>query len=65
MNRFDNAAWFKSSRSSGGGECVMVAFAEETGDLPTAVGVHDSKKPELGHFEVSPGAWAAFLSIVK
>lgn len=65
MSRFDNASWFKSSRSSGTGECVMVAFADETGELPPAVGIHDSKNPALGYFDVTPTAWKAFLSVVK
>ncbi|MEV1040478.1 DUF397 domain-containing protein [Streptomyces sp. NPDC050204] len=38
-DQLDSATWFKSSRSSGGTNCVEIAF------LGTAVGVRDSKIP--------------------
>lgn len=63
-SRFDGAAWFKSTHSGTSGNCVMVAFAKETQGLPAAVGVHDSKNPAQGHFEISPGAWDAFKAAV-
>jgi hypothetical protein len=55
----------QSSHSAAQGECVMVAFAGETKDLPAEVGIHDSKNPALGHFAVPAGAWEAFLATVK
>ncbi|MET9916147.1 DUF397 domain-containing protein [Streptomyces sp. NPDC006435] len=52
--------WFKSSYSSGeGGECVEVAAC------PTAVHVRDSKNAPGPHFDVAPGAWAAFVSYAR
>ncbi|MFF3393012.1 DUF397 domain-containing protein [Streptomyces sp. NPDC002669] len=69
--------WFKSSYSSGeGGECVEVAYdwfrssysdgeggeCVEVAACPTAVHVRDSKNVPGPHFDVAPGAWAAFVS---
>jgi hypothetical protein len=49
-------AWFKSSYSTGsGGDCVEVAAC------PHRVHVRDSKNTARGSFQVSPGAWSAFL----
>jgi len=52
------AAWFKSSHSTGnGGECVEVAAAAG------AVHVRDSKNVTGPTPTVSPGAWAAFTGL--
>ncbi|WP_411071304.1 DUF397 domain-containing protein [Streptomyces sp. cmx-4-25] len=49
--------WFKSSYSGGqGGDCVEVASCADT------VHVRDSKDTGIPSFEVSPAAWAAFVS---
>ncbi|MDF5755557.1 DUF397 domain-containing protein [Spongiactinospora sp. TRM90649] len=56
-----NAAWQKSSRSSGnGGQCVEVAT-----NLPGMVAVRDSKDPEGPKLVFSPGEWAAFVTTLK
>jgi hypothetical protein len=69
-------AWFKSSYSTGdGGDCVEVAFGWRTSSYSTGSGgdcvevaacphrvhVRDSKNTARGSFQVSPGAWSAFL----
>ncbi|GAB4589237.1 DUF397 domain-containing protein [Nocardia sp. IFM 10818] len=51
-----NARWFKSSRSSGGQECVEVAF------VPGAVGVRDSKDPTGPALVFEPAAWDDFTA---
>ena len=54
--------WRKSSRSSGGDNCVEIAFAARG----RAVAVRDSKQG--GHGPVlrfSPGEWAGFVSSAK
>ena len=49
--------WHKSSLSSGGDNCVEVAFAADG-----CVGVRDSKQHGLGPvLEFTPGEWHAFL----
>ncbi|MET9931528.1 MULTISPECIES: DUF397 domain-containing protein [unclassified Streptomyces] len=49
--------WFKSSYSGDqGGACVEVAACAHS------VHVRDSKDTDLPSFEVSPAAWAAFVS---
>lgn len=54
--QFRDAAWRKSSYSgSGGGACVAVASGEH------AIGVRDTKNPNLGHIAVPRAAWAAFI----
>jgi hypothetical protein len=47
--------WRKSSRSSGGGNCVEVAFADD-GD----VGVRDSKDSGGPVLTFTPSEWQAF-----
>ncbi|NEA88264.1 DUF397 domain-containing protein [Streptomyces sp. SID7958] len=48
--------WFRSSYSNGaGGECLECAITR------TAVGVRDSKNPEIGAIAVSHTAWAPFV----
>jgi hypothetical protein len=53
------AAWRKSSRSNGQGQCVEVA------DLGNAVAVRDSKDPHGPALIFTPGEWAAFLQGAK
>lgn len=51
--------WRKSSYStSGGEECVEVAFASET------VAVRDSKHPDGGQLALTPAAFRALLAYV-
>jgi hypothetical protein len=53
--------WRKSSRSSGGDNCVEVATAGDG-----SVGVRDSKQHGLGPvLEFTPSEWEAFLGGVK
>ena len=52
--------WVKSSRSGGqGGACVEVAAHAST------FYVRDSKNPTHGMLSVAPGAWRAFLDVVR
>lgn len=51
------AEWFKSSHSSGGGECVEVAFL-----AGGTVGVRDSKDPTGPALTFTPGEWDAFTA---
>ncbi|MER7671103.1 DUF397 domain-containing protein [Kitasatospora sp. NPDC096128] len=55
-------AWFKSSYSSNGGNCVEVA-----GNLVAsgAVPVRDSKDPEGPSLVFPADAWSAFVSAVR
>ncbi|MER7846242.1 DUF397 domain-containing protein [Kitasatospora sp. NPDC096077] len=53
-------AWFKSSYSSNGGDCVEVAA-----NVPGAVPVRDSKDPNGPALTFSPDSFAAFVSAVK
>ncbi|GAA2141656.1 hypothetical protein GCM10009760_26040 [Kitasatospora kazusensis] len=53
------AAWFKSSYSNNGGECVEVAP-----DFPGIVPVRDSKDPEGPALIFGAEAWAAFTRSV-
>ena len=59
MDKFEEARWFKSSRSSGNGQCVEVAFAGEF------VGVRDSKDPDGPVLTFTRGEWAAFVGGAK
>lgn len=52
--KWDQAAWFKSTRSAGNGSCVEVAFVAQT------VGVKDSKDPRSPVLEFTSSSWAAF-----
>ncbi|SDP70334.1 protein of unknown function [Actinopolyspora xinjiangensis] len=51
--------WRKSSRSTGGGNCVEVGFAA------SAVLVRDTKDRDGGTLAVSPTAWQSFLTTLK
>lgn len=52
--------WHKSTRSSGGDNCVEVSFADN-GD----VGVRDSKNPSGPVLEFTSTEWAAFTGGVR
>ena len=52
--QWDQAVWFKSTRSAGNGACVEVALA---GRL---VGVRDSKDPHSPVLAFTPESWTAF-----
>ncbi|WP_406232615.1 DUF397 domain-containing protein [Nocardia sp. NBC_01009] len=54
------AKWFKSSRSSGGKECVEVAFLDRG-----HVGVRDSKNPTGPALVFTPSEWDAFTTGVN
>ncbi|MFB7596725.1 DUF397 domain-containing protein [Streptomyces sp. NPDC056160] len=52
------AAWFKSSYSTGGGgECMEVA------SIGNAVHVRDSKRPAEARLSFGPVAWAGFVGM--
>ena len=51
--------WRKSSRSTGGNDCVEVA---QTG---TSCLIRDSKNPGAACLAVRPQAWAAFIRDIK
>jgi hypothetical protein len=51
--------WRKSSRSTGGQDCVEVA------QTPASCLVRDSKNPDGTSLAVSRGAWAAFTRRIK
>ena len=54
------ANWFKSTRSTGGKECVEVAW------LPSgAVGLRDSKNPAGPALVFAPDEWDAFNTGLK
>lgn len=54
------AAWKKSSRSAGSGQCVEAAF-----NLTGVVAVRDSKDPHGPALVFSPAAWSAFTRGTK
>lgn len=71
------AAWFKSSYSTGdGGECVEVAWQKssyssggggecvEVGAAPSHVHIRDSKRLTGPILTVAPDAWAGFVELV-
>lgn len=53
------AVWCKSSRSSGNGQCVEVAFV---GDW---IALRDSKHPTGPALVCTPGEWDAFVAGVE
>lgn len=54
------ARWFTSTRTSGGKECVEVAFLDEG-----FVGVRDSKNRTRPALVFTPGEWRAFVDGAK
>ncbi|NNH71724.1 DUF397 domain-containing protein [Nocardia uniformis] len=54
------AKWYKSSHSSGGQDCIEVAFLE-SGE----VGVRDSKNPSGPALTFTPTMWGAFTAGVQ
>lgn len=60
MADLTGAVWRKSTRSSSnGGNCVEVAA-----NLPSVVGVRDSKDPTGPALAFPPTAWRAFIAHV-
>ncbi len=55
-----DAQWFTSSRTSGGKECVEVAFLDGG-----HVGVRDSKDRSGPALVFTPGEWRAFIGGAK
>lgn len=60
MTDLSQAAWFKSSRSQGGNDCVEAAHLEDG-----HVGVRDSKNPNGPALVFTPSEWDAFMSGAK
>ncbi|MEV7598964.1 DUF397 domain-containing protein [Kitasatospora sp. NPDC089797] len=54
-----DAAWFKSSYSNNGGNCVEV-----TADFPGLAPVRDSKDPQGPALVFSAEAWRSFVAAV-
>lgn len=52
------ATWRRSSRSSGGANCIEVA-------LPGPAAVRDSKNPTGANLNTEPACWAPFLAALK
>nr|WP_324194679.1 DUF397 domain-containing protein [Nocardia terpenica] len=59
VDRLSGAHWFKSTRSSGGHECVEVAHLGDG-----MVGVRDSKNQRGPALVFTPGEWDAFTANV-
>lgn len=56
----EELTWFKSSRSSGNGQCVMSARLPDGG-----MAVKDSKNPDGAALLFTRGEWQAFIEGVK
>lgn len=54
------AKWFKSSRSSGGKDCVETAFLDNG-----HVGIRDSKNPTGLALVFTPAEWDAFTTDLR
>ncbi|MEV4129249.1 DUF397 domain-containing protein [Nocardia sp. NPDC049707] len=63
-NKYDvdlsEARWFKSTRSSGGKDCVEVAFLSSS-----FVGMRDSKNPNGPALVFTPDQWDAFTIAIS
>ncbi|WP_280458762.1 DUF397 domain-containing protein [Nocardia carnea] len=57
MTDLSTAQWFKSSKSSGDGNCVEVAFLDRE-----TVGVRDSKDPTGPALVFGAAEWSGFLT---
>ncbi|MET8541445.1 DUF397 domain-containing protein [Kitasatospora sp. NPDC004799] len=55
-----DAAWFKSSHSNNGGNCVEVASG-----FPGLMPVRDSKDPQGPALIFADAAWASFVAAVR
>jgi hypothetical protein len=53
------SGWFKSSYSGTENACVSVNL------LGSQKGLRDDKDPHGGHLEVSPGAYRAFVGVIR
>ena len=60
MRDLTGAAWRKSTRSSGSGDCVEVAD-----EVPGGVAVRDSKDPSGPVLIFARDAWACFVGAAK
>lgn len=59
MHASPRPQWRKSSRSGGQNNCVELA------QLPTGVGVRDSKAPDAGALLLPAAAWRSLADRVK
>jgi len=57
--RWDQATWFKSTRSATNGACVEVAL------VGRSVGVRDSKSPSGGMLEFPAEAWTELMNAIN
>ncbi|MGH3864566.1 MAG: DUF397 domain-containing protein [Pseudonocardiaceae bacterium] len=76
---FRHAIWHKSSRSTGNGDCVEVAFTGwrtsshsngnggcvELAFTSALVGVRDSKDPTGPVLAIGPASWSALLTGIR
>jgi hypothetical protein len=65
---WNQAAWFKSSRSAGNGACIEIAAIVGGiigGTVGGTVGVRDSKDPHSPILEFSSASWTAFARSIQ